>query len=122
MVHSFHELDHVKNRDGLMLPPVVDSRLTGENVSYDKPEAEKRADMFASASLIPADEMDSFIVRIGPLYSKPRIEGFAKRMGVHPSVVLGQLQHRKEIDWGHKTDLIDRVRNILIHEAPTDGW
>jgi HTH-type transcriptional regulator/antitoxin HigA len=120
----FHEMDHVKNRDGLMLPPVVDSRLTGEDSIHgsEKPEAEKRADLFASTSLIPAEEMDDFIIRIGPLYSKPRIEGFASRIGVHPSIVLGQLQYRKEMDWNQKTDLIGRVRDILTHEAPTDGW
>lgn len=120
----FHEMDHVKNRDGLMLPPIVDSRLTGEDSLHGgtKPEAEKRADLFATTSLIPAEEMDDFIIRIGPLYSKPRIDGFARRIGVHPSIVLGQLQHRKEMDWSQKTDLIERVRNTLIHEAPTDGW
>ena len=120
----FHEMDHVKNRDGLMLPPVVDSRLTGEDShrANDKPEAEKRADLFASTSLIAAEEMEDFIIRIGPLYSKQRIEGFASRIGVHPSIVLGQLQYRKQMEWSQKTDLIERVRNILIHEAPTDGW
>ncbi len=120
----FHEMDHVKNRDGLMLPPIVDSRLTGEDSvsANDKPQTEQRADLFASTSLIPAEEMNNFIVRIGPLYSKPRIVGFAKRIGVHPSVVLGQLQHRKEVDWDQNKDLVERVRDILIHEAPTDGW
>jgi HTH-type transcriptional regulator/antitoxin HigA len=120
----FHEMDHVKHRDGLTLPPVVDSRLTGEGSvsANDKPEIEQRADSFASTSLISADEMNNFVVRIGPLYSKPRIEGFAKRIGVHPAIVLGQLQHRKEVEWNYKTDLIERVRDILTHEAPTDGW
>jgi HTH-type transcriptional regulator/antitoxin HigA len=120
----FHEMDHVKNRDGLMLPPVVDSRLTGEDAlsSNDKPQTEQRADTFASTSLIAAEEMNSFIVRIAPLYSKQRIVGFAKRIGVHPSIVLGQLQHRKEVDWNQNKDLVERVRDTLIHEAPTDGW
>ncbi len=120
----FHEMDHVANRDGLTLPPVVDSRLTGEQSvsANDKPPTEQRADLFASTSLIPTKEMDNFIVRIGPLYSKPRIEGFAKRIGVHPGIVLGQLQHRKEVDWDHNKELVERVRPILIHEAPTDGW
>ena len=86
----FHEMDHVKNRDGLMLPPVVDSRLTGEDSVFgnDRPQNEQRADLFASSSLIPAEEMNNFIVRIGPLYSKPRIAGFAQRIGVHPGIVV----------------------------------
>jgi HTH-type transcriptional regulator/antitoxin HigA len=120
----FHEMDHVKNRDGLTLPPIVDSRLTGEDAvpGNEKPEIEQRADAFASASLIPCGEMDNFITRIGPLYSKPRITGFANRMGVHPGIVVGQLQYRKEIDWSHNRDLVVRVRDILTHAAPTDGW
>lgn len=120
----FHEMDHIKNRDGLMLPPVVDSRLTGEDSvsGNDRPENEQRADLFASTSLIPSEEMNNFIIRIGPLYSKPRIAGFAQRIGVHPGIVLGQLQHRKEVDWNQNKDLVERVRHILIHEAPTDGW
>ena len=120
----FHEMDHVKNRDGLMLPPIVDSRLTGEDAvpENDKPAIEQRADAFASTSLIPANDLDNFIVRIGPLYSKPRIAGFAKRVGVHPGIVVGQLQYRREIDWNQNKDLVVRVRDILTHAAPTDGW
>lgn len=120
----FHEMDHVQNRDGLMLPPVVDSCLTGQDAisGKDKPESEQRADAFASTSLIPKSEMENFIVRIAPLYSKPRIVGFAKRLGVHPSIVLGQLQYRGEVGWSDNKDLVDRVRDILIHMAPTDGW
>ena len=39
----FHEMDHVKNRDGLMLPPVVDSRLTGEDAVFRRIQSGKRA-------------------------------------------------------------------------------
>lgn len=120
----FHEMFHVKNRDGLLAPPIVDSRLIGEDatVGNEKPEIEQQADAFASASLIPAAEMNNFIARIGPLYTKPRVLGFAKRIAVHPSIVVGQLQHRREIEWNQHRDLVERVRDILTQVTSPDGW
>jgi HTH-type transcriptional regulator/antitoxin HigA len=120
----FHEMFHVKNRDGLTAPPTVDSRLVGEDaaVGNEKPDIEQRADAFGSSSLIPAAEMDNFITRISPLYTKPRILGFAKRIGVHPSIVIGQLQHKREIAWSQHRDLLARVRGILTEVTCPDGW
>jgi HTH-type transcriptional regulator/antitoxin HigA len=119
-----HEMGHAKNRDGLTTPPNVDSRLIGDDAipSSEKPEAERRADAFASASLIDSGEMDNFIARISPLYTKPRILGFAKRIGVHPAIVVGQLQQRQEIEWSHNRDLLAKVRDIMTQAALTDGW
>jgi HTH-type transcriptional regulator/antitoxin HigA len=119
-----HELGHVKRRDGLLGPVIVDSDLTGEDStpSDQKPEAEKEADLFASSSLIDSAEMDDFITRISPLYTKPRITGFATRLGVHPGIVVGQLQHKREIDWSQYRDFLAKVRDIMTQAALTDGW
>jgi HTH-type transcriptional regulator/antitoxin HigA len=119
-----HELGHVKRRDGLLGPVIVDSDLTGENStpSDQKPEAEKEADLFASATLVDPEQMEDFIARISPLYSRPRIVGFASRMGIHPAIVVGQLQHKREIDWSQYRDVLEKVRDIMTQEALTDGW
>jgi HTH-type transcriptional regulator/antitoxin HigA len=119
-----HEVRHVKNRDGLVGPAVVDSDLIGENAvpSDQKPEAEQDADRFAANTLVSAADLENFIARVKPLYSRTKIQGFASRMGVHPGVVVGQLQHRGEIHWGHGREFQAKVREILIQSALTDGW
>jgi len=120
----FHEMDHVKHRDGLTTPPIIDSRLVGEDFipSSEKPEAERRADAFASAALIDPAQIDDFIARISPLYSKQRIVGFAKRIGVHPAIVVGQLHQRHELEWNQHRDLLGKIREIVTQAALTDGW
>jgi len=75
-------------------------------------DIEKRADLFAKNCLVDEREMKNFIARVRPLYSKQRIKNFAARIGVHPAIVLGQLQYRKEVDWSHSREMLVRVRDI----------
>jgi HTH-type transcriptional regulator/antitoxin HigA len=120
-----HEVWHVKNRDGLLKPAVVDSDLIGENAvaSDQKPEAERTADLFAAASLVKPEEMDNFIARVAPLFSRAKIEGFAARLGIHPAIVIGQLHYRRQIPWSHHNrDFTLKVRDIITQSALTDGW
>jgi HTH-type transcriptional regulator/antitoxin HigA len=118
-----HELDHVKNREG-MVEPVVDSDLVGENMQpfADKPEVEKRADRFACEFSIKKGELDNFIARSRPMYSKQRIYLFARRLHVHPGIVVGQLQFRGVIDYKHNREMLDKVRHVVTASALTDGW
>lgn len=118
-----HELGHVKNLDGLD-NPIVDLDLVGRDAltSTDKPEAEQAADAFASEFLIARTELTSFIARVGPLYSKKRIRGFAARLGIHPGIVTGQLQHLREIGYWHSREMLERVREFVTAAALTDGW
>lgn len=119
-----HECGHVENRDALGGQPILDVDLVGDQAIPfdDKTEMEKRADRFAEAFLVERHEMDRFIARIRPLYSKQKIKNFAARIGVHPALVLGQLQYRKEVDWSHSREMLVKVRDILIPSALTDGW
>ena len=121
---TMHECGHVQNRDALGGQPILDVDLVGDQaVAFDdKPEVEKRADIFAETFLVEKHEMDNFIGRFRPLYSKQKIKNFAGRIGVHPAIVLGQLQHYKEVDWSHSREMLVKVRNILISCALTDGW
>lgn len=118
-----HELDHVKNREG-MTEPVIDSDLVGEHMSAvaDKPENERRADSFASEFSIEKSELDGFIARLKPMYPKQRIYLFARRLNVHPGIVVGQLQFRGEISYQHNREMLDKVRHIVTASALTDGW
>jgi HTH-type transcriptional regulator / antitoxin HigA len=117
-----HEFSHVRNRD----QPSIDLDLVA-----DEPEnapillterSELRANEQAAAGLIPLDDLLSFIRRVGPLYSGTRIIQFAHRMRVHPSIIVGQLQRRREIKYTHHQQLFAKVRNTVIETALTDGW
>jgi HTH-type transcriptional regulator/antitoxin HigA len=118
-----HELDHVQNGDGLASEVAVDiDMFQAPSPEKQKPERERRADYFASTSLIPKDELDDFVARIGPLYSKPAIKNFANRIRVHAGLVVGQLQFRGEIPYSHSREMLDKVRDMLIESSLTDGW
>jgi HTH-type transcriptional regulator/antitoxin HigA len=112
-----HECAHVKHRDGS-----VDSDL-GEMIDHaDRPPEEQQADRFASDYLVPQQQLDRFIARVQPLYSATRIEGFARMLGVHPGIVVGQLQHRREVSWASFRKWLAPVRNVVTATALTDGW
>ena len=51
-----------------------------------------------------------------------KIVGFAKRLGVNPGIVVGQLQYRKLIPYTNFRPLLTTVRNLIIGNALTDGW
>lgn len=118
-----HELGHIKKRDGLKAP-VIDTDLVGEQAqaSKDKPESERKADDFACNFLVEKTELKKFIARVRPLYSKTKIVLFANRIKVHPGIVVGQLQHLKEISYAHNREMLSKVRNVIIPSVLTDGW
>ena len=117
-----HELGHVDARDGQAdrLPIVDDLDLLRK--PDDLPESERRAHAFASATLVPADELTDFVARTRPLYSKVRIDNFAKRIKVHPGIVVGQLHHRHEFDWSYHRAFLVKVREHVVGTTLTDGW
>jgi HTH-type transcriptional regulator/antitoxin HigA len=119
-----HELGHVANQDALESLPILDVNLVGEDTTpfEDKSEVEKRADQFAEGFLVEKTEMETFMRRYSPLYSKQKIKNFSARIGVHPAIVLGQLQHRREVDWTHSREMLVKVRDICIAGTLTDGW
>jgi HTH-type transcriptional regulator/antitoxin HigA len=119
-----HEFGHVENKDALNGQPILDVDLVGDRAVRfeDKTDIEKRADLFAESLLVDKREMNNFIARVRPLYSKQKIKNFAARIGVHPAIDLGQLQYRKEVDWSHSREMLVRIRDILISSALTDGW
>lgn len=119
-----HEMDHVRKRHGLHDDLPIDIALVGEDATSfeDRPDREKEADRFAADFSLGRAELDGFIARIRPLYSRERIKGFALRMGVHPALVVGQLQFRKEILYSHSRDLLAKVRHLVTASALTDGW
>ncbi|MEK7996069.1 MAG: HigA family addiction module antitoxin [Planctomycetota bacterium] len=118
-----HEMAHVKNRDGVD-QFAVDTSLVGSDAQAfeEKPAEEKNADLFAVGFLVDQAQLEDFIARVHPLYSKEKIAAFAKRIGVHPGMVVGQLQRRRKISYAHCREMLVKVRDIITSMALTDGW
>jgi HTH-type transcriptional regulator/antitoxin HigA len=114
-----HEIEHILNNDG----EVIDEELTESLQRKDVlPTEEIRANDAAAEFIVPKQELDNFIVRVRPLYSEQRILLFAKRIGVHPGLVVGQLQFRDEVPYTHFHKYLVKVREIIAKTAVTDGW
>ncbi|MEX0701795.1 MAG: HigA family addiction module antitoxin [Planctomycetales bacterium] len=93
----FHEAGHILNdgRDEVFV-----------DVDYADDPREQAANQFAGAMLIPAIHDDE----LPDLKSKSAVRSFANRIGVHPGIVVGRLQHDKIIPFTHMNDLKDRLR------------
>lgn len=116
-----HEIAHIYHGDGER----QDINLLEKKAEED--DAESLANTFAEDTLIPSDQMGSFILRTTPLFTKDKIVNFSRRMGVHPAMVIGQLKHRlpeEEFGWNRLSRLHNRVdvRDIIKSTAMYDGW
>jgi HTH-type transcriptional regulator / antitoxin HigA len=116
-----HEFSHVRHGDALS----VDTDLVGDapkSAQLIEDEQERRANAEAAGMLVPAQELDSFIRRVGPLYAKTRIIQFAHRIKIHPGIIIGQLQHRGELSFRTNRELLAKIRDAIVETALTDGW
>lgn len=89
----FHEVAHVLKHP--MRAIFLDDAAAGDTV--DSPE-EQEANRFAADTLIPRAQQ----ARLSglPLVAV-EVEAFAAEIGVHPGIVVGQLQHRGLLAWGN---------------------
>lgn len=116
-----HEIMHIVHGDGFSVDDDL-GREENHAPSVLKDDAERRADEAASAALVPVKELESFIRRVGPLYSRQRVIQFAHTIKMHPGVIVGQLQNRGEIGWHALRDTLVKVRDLVTQTALTDGW
>jgi HTH-type transcriptional regulator/antitoxin HigA len=118
----FHEFKHIQNEDSLS----VDSGLVGDDQDSTptliQEDSELRANEEAASALVSKTELESFVRRVGPLYSKQRIVQFAHRIKIHPGIIVGQLQRRDELGYSAHRDLLAKVRQVVTATALTDGW
>jgi len=117
-----HELGHVERRDGLRQTGMLDTDLVGDEAEPAEGTAEQEADAFAAEFLVDQSELEDFILRVRPLYGRERIRSFAHRIGVHPGIVVGQLQFRREVPWSAFRPMLEKVRHIVVPSTLTDGW
>ncbi|HEX4232587.1 MAG TPA: hypothetical protein VHZ07_28255 [Bryobacteraceae bacterium] len=103
-----HECSRILHQDLIS----VDTELVGEPPKdlLATSDAERRANREAASSLIPPAELDSFIGRVAPFYSKERIIQFAHRIKIHPGIVVGQLQKRREISYSTNREMLVKIK------------
>lgn len=115
----FHEMVHIKYRH----IPVVDVGLNDSSPDDENGgEDEQIANSESANYLIPSEKMESFIMRHKPLFYQAKVIQFANARGVHPGIVVGQLHHRKAIDYRQLTKLTPDIRPHIKGIALTDGW
>lgn len=101
----FHEAAHILLH--------ANSKEEKKSIFLDDPNAahtddlrEHEADEWAGKHLIPPEHTQS----LASLRSKAAVTGFAQRIGVHPGIVVGRLQHDKLIDASWMNDLKQSFR------------
>lgn len=120
-----HEVAHVWYRHGLNDRARLDIEIVADKspLTVVPVDAEAQANEFAANAIVPREEMEGFMGRTRPYYSAIRVRGFAKRMQVHPGLVVGQLQHRDEISYANFRRMLTPIRSfVTISGALSDGW
>ena len=114
----FHEIDHVLHGEGKDEPiyELIDQDAEG------LPPNEVRANDAAAAHCIPPDEMEGFVARVNPLFTKQAVIGFAARIHIHPGIIVGQLQRRKLIPYSFHREMLEKIKPIVTATVVTDGF
>ena len=109
-----HEIAHVLAGDGQQ-QPILDQALVGRDADSSSVSLiEERADKAATEWLVPSDRLSAFVRSTKPYYSRAALQRFAASVGVHPAIVVGQLQNQKEIPYTHHRNLLTNVRHLFI--------
>jgi HTH-type transcriptional regulator / antitoxin HigA len=89
----FHEVAHILKHPKRAV--FLDDAASGAAV--ETPE-EQEANQFSAELLIPpAHKMDMQTLRL----ERADVLAFAKKLGIHPGIVVGQLQHRGRLSFAH---------------------
>jgi HTH-type transcriptional regulator/antitoxin HigA len=86
------------------------------------PAFEHRANLEAQEALVPQTALVRFIKTYKPYFSTTRINNLATELEIHPGVIVGQLQHRKEVGYNTHREAMVKVRELVTLTAFTDGW
>jgi HTH-type transcriptional regulator/antitoxin HigA len=103
-----HELAHVVAQESSL-----DQQLVGNDAQKSTLAIEERADHQAAEWLLPHQQVQSFVRRVKPYFSRSAILQFAASCQLHPGIVVGHLQKRGDIPYSHHRNLLTRVRHLL---------
>ena len=115
-----HECEHVLQGHGRE-EAIVDRDIASTDSSQPIPDEEVIANAAAAEFCVPKAEMEDFMIRHRPLYSEEKVVKFARRMQVHPGLVVGQLQHILHDFRLFKKYQIS-VRPLVAPYSMTDGY
>lgn len=115
-----HEIEHVLRRDG-QSKEIIDVDIEGSPAGDQLPSEEIAANTAAADFCVPKAEMDSFVARKAPFFAERDVLGFARRLNVHPGLVVGQIQRRTQ-RWDFLRRHLVRVRAQVLPGAMADGW
>ena len=115
-----HEIEHVLNKDGQGKGREIIDDL--ENVDdASMPEEERVANTAAQDFCVPRDKLVGFIARKSPYFSEQDIAGFARILGVHIGIVVGQI-HSYTRNFKLLRKHLVKVRQFIAAGGITDGW
>lgn len=114
-----HECAHVLHCHG-MDAAILDCDLNMDSSSTINAE-EEIANSEAAEFCVPIKKMNSFYLRKHPYFAEREVLAFSKRMGVHPGLVVGQLQRRMDRYDFLRKHLV-KVREHLSISMMMDGW
>jgi HTH-type transcriptional regulator/antitoxin HigA len=117
-----HEFFHVCNGDSSVDVDIVEQGKGLASIGFASDDVEAVANHKAADSLIKTPDLQSFIRRVGPFYSRDRVVQFANRQKIHPGIIVGQLQRREEIGYSALREFLVKVRESVTSTALTDGW
>lgn len=117
-----HELEHVIRGHGRE-EVSIDVELDGENGSPDSviSEQERVANSAAAEFCLPRELLTKYVASKSPYFSERDILGLARMAGVHPGLVVGQLQ-RATGRYSLLRKYLVSIRSAVVGEADSDGW
>ncbi|MSV29397.1 MAG: helix-turn-helix domain-containing protein [Bryobacterales bacterium] len=116
-----HEVEHVLRRHG-QDAEIIDMDLGGSETSDSAPDEEEQvANAAATDFCAPREKLDSFMQRKHPFYYEKDVIAFARILGRHPGIVVGQMQRRMN-NYAYLTRHLAKIRQFVISGAIVDGW
>jgi HTH-type transcriptional regulator / antitoxin HigA len=116
-----HEIEHVLRGDGRQETFTPVDEIGTDFDSTNGSDEETKANEAAAEFCIPRQQLNSFLLRKGQFISEQDVLAFAARMEVHPAIVIGQIQHkRQKYNWLRK--YLTGIREYLFDWKFVDGW
>lgn len=119
-----HEIEHVLRRHGQENSRAmvdIDLGPGADTLSADLTREEQTANAAAAEFCIPQDQFDAFVRRPVAVFSEQTLLDFATSHGIHPAIVVGQLQ-KKLARYDILRKYLAKVRHIITPSAITDGF
>ena len=119
-----HEIEHVLQEHGQADAIGIVDELDGNRSAVDGPglpEEELIANRASAGFLVPQDELVEFIAERNPYISERDVLGFAKRLDVHPGLIVGQI-HSRTGRYEFLRRYLVKTRQFILPAAIIDGW